>query len=96
MLSSPDSMRTAISIISPVLDIKINETAAGLAASFTKILHSICENNTAVIIDYIATMKSEVNLSDHYRGDLIVVLSKFFKHNDSKPFKESIRTFLHS
>jgi hypothetical protein len=48
--------------------------------------------NAAVIIEYIAAMKSEINLSDHYRRDLIVVLCKFSKYNDSKPFKESIRT----
>ena len=65
---------------------------AGLAASFAKQLHSISEDNATTIIDYIATMKSEVNLSDHYRRDLIVVLCKFSKHNDNKPFKNLTRT----
>ena len=91
MLSSPNSTTIRTRNISPLLDRKIDETAAGLAASITKSLHSICESNAAFIIEYIAAMKSEVNLSDHYRRDLIVVLCKFSKYNYSKPFKELIR-----
>jgi integrase len=37
-------------------------------------------------------MKSEVNLSDHYRRDLIEVLSKFSKYNDNKSFKDLKRS----
>ena len=37
-------------------------------------------------------MKSEVNLSDHYRRDLIEVLSKFSKYNDNRPFKDLTRS----
>jgi hypothetical protein len=58
---------------SPLLDRRINEVPAGLAASFAKQLHSIIEDNAETIVKYIATMKSEVNLSDHYRRDLIAV-----------------------
>lgn len=77
---------------SPLVDRGMDETTAGLAASFDKQLHSISEDNATTIIEYIATMKSEVNLSDHYRRDLIVVLCKFSKHNDNKPFKNLTRT----
>ena len=76
---------------SPLLDRKIEETGAGLLASYTRQLHSISENNATTIIEYIAAMRNEINLSDHYRRDLIVVLCKFSKYNDSKPFKELIR-----
>ena len=71
---------------------KIEETAAGLAASFAKQLHSISEDNAPTIVKYIAAMKSEVNLSDHYRRDLIVMLCMFSKYNDNKPFKDLTRT----
>jgi hypothetical protein len=37
-------------------------------------------------------MKSEVNLSDHYRKDLIQVLSKFSKYHNNMPFKDLTRT----
>jgi integrase len=85
-------MTTTIRKVSPLLDRKIQEAAVGLQASFTKQLNSISEDNAATIIEYIAAMKSEVNLSDHYRRDLIVVLCKFSRYNDYKPFRDLTRT----
>src|SRR4029453_7889998 len=35
--------------------------------------------------------KTEVNLSDHYRKDLIKLLSRFSKYNDNTPFKDLTR-----
>ncbi|MGI8832642.1 MAG: hypothetical protein ACR2IS_08400 [Nitrososphaeraceae archaeon] len=77
---------------SPLLDRRIEETTAGLPASYTKSLRSVIEYNAATIIEYIAAMKSEVNLSDHYRKDLIEVLSRFSKYNENKPFKDLTRS----
>jgi len=77
---------------SPILDKKIEELTAGLSASFVKSLYSISVENAATIVEYIAAMKSEVNLSDHYRKDLIELLSKFSKYRDSRPFKDLTRT----
>jgi integrase/recombinase XerD len=77
--------------ISPLLDGKIEETSTGIPASYALHLRSVGQNNVKVIIDYIISMKSEVNLSDHYRRDLIEVLSKFSKYNDNKPFKDLTR-----
>ena len=37
-------------------------------------------------------MKSEVNLADHYRRDLIVMLCRFTKYNDDKTFKDLTRS----
>ena len=42
----------------------------------------------STIIEYIAAMKTEVNLADHYRKDLIEVLCRFTKHNNNRPFKD--------
>jgi integrase len=52
------------------------------------------EANAATIVKYIAAMKSEINLSDNYRRDVIVVLNKFSKYegNRDKPFKDLTRT----
>jgi integrase len=76
---------------SPILDKKIEESTAGLSASFVKSLYSISVEDAATIVEYIAAMKSEVNLSDHYRKDLIELLSKFSKYHDSRPFKDLTR-----
>jgi integrase len=37
-------------------------------------------------------MKSEVNLSDNYRKDLIALLSRFSKYNDNRPFSDLTRS----
>jgi integrase len=74
------------------VDRRIDETTAGLAASFAKQLYSISGDNATIIIAYIAAMKSEVNLADHYRRDLIVMLCRFTKYNDNKTFKDITRS----
>jgi integrase/recombinase XerD len=87
LLSSTTAANT-----SPLLDRRIEEISAGISASYSLHLRSAGQNNVTVIIDYIVTMKSEVNLSDHYRRDLIEVLSKFSKYNDNKSFKDLKRS----
>jgi hypothetical protein len=87
MLSSP-ALTPTTTRTSSLLDVKIDETAAGLPASFAKQLHSISGDSAATIIEYIAAMKTEVNLSDHNRKDLIEVLCRFTKYNNNRPFKD--------
>lgn len=52
----------------------------------------LVQANAAIIIDYIAAMKIEINLSDNYRKDLIQLLSRFSRYCDNKPFKDFTRT----
>jgi hypothetical protein len=70
---------------SPLLDRKIEETAAGLTASIARQLHSIGEDNSATLVKYVGAMKSEVNPSDpdHYRRDMIVILCRLSKYNNN-------------
>jgi hypothetical protein len=68
--------------VSPLLDREIEETCAGLATSFARHLCSIGENNSATIVQYISTMKSEVNPSDSYRKDTIEVLCRLSEFHD--------------
>jgi integrase len=86
--------------VSPLLDRKIEEATANIPLSITRILLSIGEDNIATIVKYIAATKSETNLSDSYRKDLIALLSRFAKYNDNKLFKDITRvniiTFLDS
>jgi hypothetical protein len=63
-----------------------------MSASYSQHLRSAGQINDTAIIDYIVTMKSEVNLSDHHRRDLIEVLSRFSKYNDNKSFKDLKRS----
>ena len=78
--------------ISPILDRKIDETTAGLPSHYAKNLRSIGVINGETIVDYIAALKIEVNLSDHYRKNIIELLCRFSKCNNNKSFKDITRT----
>ena len=73
------------------LDRKIDEVTAGLRQGYTKNLYSISIQNALSIVDYILAMKTEVNLSDHYRKDFIYFLTTFSRCNDNKSFKTITR-----
>jgi integrase len=70
---------------------KIDEVTAGLAYSHYKNLCSVPTKSASIIADYIKAMKSEVNLSDTYRRDLIDVLTKLLKYHNNKNFKDLTR-----
>jgi hypothetical protein len=84
---------TKIAPKSAILDRKIDETAAGLQSAVAKRLHSINETNAVIIVDYVASLKSEVNFADHYRRDVIIILCKVSEYSkNSKLFKDLTRS----
>jgi hypothetical protein len=79
MLSQSQASASSSAAKSALLDRKIDECTVGLWASITKL--SLSKDNAATIVKYIEVMKTEVNPSDHYRKDLIVLLCMFSKYN---------------
>jgi integrase len=75
---------------SPLLERNLERITTGLPALF-KLLQTIPKDNASEIADYILAMKTETNMSDHYRRDNIVVLIRFSKSTNNKPFKDIIR-----
>jgi integrase/recombinase XerD len=69
---------------------EIEDIAAGLANAWTNNLLLLPQEIATIIVDYIKAMKSEVNLSDYYRRDVIDVLIKLYKHA-KKSFKDLTR-----
>jgi hypothetical protein len=94
MLSQVSASASAkIAAKSVLLDRKIDDTAAALQKAIAKRLHAINETNAAIIVDYVASLKSEVNLSDHYRRDVIITLCKVSEYNNNnRLFKDLTRT----
>ena len=85
-------LASSITTTSTTFDQKIEETAAGLPASYLKMLRVTTEENTCTIIDYIASVRVEVNLSVNYRKDLIEVLTRFVRFTGHrKSFKDITR-----
>ena len=58
-------------------DRKIEAATAGLPREYSKLLYRISNDNALKIANYIISLKTETNLSDNYRKDLIKLLSKF-------------------
>ena len=76
---------------SPLFDRKIEIAITGLTSACKKILHSISKRNAVIIADYIASMQTEINPSDHYKKNVIKLLSKFSQSNKDKPFEQITR-----
>ena len=67
---------------------EITQLTSGLPNRYRKAICDISSANVLTIADYIQSMKMEINLSDHYKRDLILLLCTFSKYNYHKPFKD--------
>src|ERR687892_1397078 len=83
-----------------LFDIKIESIVRGLTPDCKKTLQKISKENALTIIEYIISMQTEINLSSHYQKDLILLLCRFSRSNNHKPFQQLTRpeiiTFLDS
>jgi len=62
---------------------KIESAIEGLSPVYLRYLSKILKDNALNIANYISYMKTEINLSDHYRKDVIKLLcifSSFFSN----------------
>ncbi|MFZ0514412.1 MAG: hypothetical protein WAM14_22600 [Candidatus Nitrosopolaris sp.] len=75
----------------PLFDSKIDNITSGLRREYSRGLYEISKENTLTIADYILAMRTETNLSDHYRMDLIKFLYTFSKYNNNKSFSTITR-----
>lgn len=67
---------------------KIENVTEGLSFQYFNVLHKMLSVNE----ENVFSLKSEVNLSDHYREDVILLLCKFSTYfNNTKTFKEIAR-----
>jgi integrase len=95
-----DTVVTYNNKIDSLFDSKIESATRGLRPDASRYLQSISIQNALVIINYITSMRTEINLSDNYRRDLIILLCRFSRANHHKPFEQATRqdvvTFLDS
>ena len=78
------------------LERNMENATEGLSSQYFNLLHRMLpanRDNVLTICDYIKSLKSEINLSDHYRADVIELLCKFsaFFNNNDKCFKDITR-----
>jgi hypothetical protein len=83
-----------------LFETKIESIVKGLTPDCKKFLQRVSKKNALIIIDYIISMQTEINLSHHYQKDLIILLSRFSISSNHKPFQQITRpeiiTFLDS
>ena len=57
-------------------DREIETATSGLSPEYSKLLNNISKDNALTIASYIISMRTETNLSDNYRKNIIKVLSR--------------------
>lgn len=70
------AIATTTVIEDSLFDIKIKMVTAKLIPYYRRLLKDISKENALTIAKYILAMKTEINLSDQYRQDIIYLLSK--------------------
>ena len=82
------------------IEMKIDAVTDGLGAQFANLIRRVSKGNKVSIIDFISSMKLEINISHHHKENYIRILHKISKFCHDKPFKEMTRdnvvTFLDS
>ena|SRR5215207_6556195 len=97
-------MQVQQNVNDPLFERKVDFITAGLPTGYAKRLkneNEVSRNSALIICNYINSMKTEINLSDNYRGANIILLaklSKFFKSRKSfdQITREDILSFLDS
>ena len=74
-----------------LLENEIAQLTSGLPNRYYKAVCDISSVNALTLAHYIQSMKAEINLSDHYKRDLIVLLCTLSKYCYHKPYKDLIR-----
>ena len=62
-----------------------------LSKRFPTAFKDLSQDNASTIANYIQSMKIEINLSDHYMKDIVLLLSKLVKYKNNKSFKDFTR-----
>lgn len=70
---------------------KIEDVTSDLMLHYQKLLYKISKENAWTIANYIMSMRTEVNLADNYRRDIITGLAHLSIFCNNKPFKQVIR-----
>jgi integrase len=72
-------------------DRKLEVATSELTPYFGKLLYKMSKENAWIVANYIASMRTEVNLSDHYRRDIIHELTNFSIFCNGKSFRQITR-----
>lgn len=73
------------------VEMKIDSVTEGLEAQFANRIRRVSMDNRLVIIDFLSSMKLEINISYNHKRNYIRLLHKLSKFYHDKPFKVMTR-----
>jgi hypothetical protein len=83
--------------IPPALDRLIDEITADMSKVCGKNLRTLSLENLKMVVNYVIALKTEVNLSTHYKKDIIDLLTKFgLRYNFKDVTRDDVVAFLDS
>ncbi len=78
--------------IDSILERKVGLITEGLSRQYTDRLYKIRRDNSLAIVDFVSSMKTEINLSHGHTKNHIMVLTLLSQfHNNEKSFKQMTR-----
>jgi integrase len=84
-------VRTNIERHEIILERKIDDITSGLQPEYSRLLHTVSEENLLTIGKYIQALRVEIDPSDHYRRDVIRLLCTLSRYNKKSSFKDMNR-----
>ena len=72
---------TTVDLKQKDFDQKLEIITAGLPKEYSNLLEKIPREDIMTVIDYMISLKAEVNPSENYRRDIIKCLAKFCRHH---------------
>jgi predicted nucleotide-binding protein (sugar kinase/HSP70/actin superfamily) len=83
--------------IPPALDRLIDEITADMSKVCGKNLRILSLENLKMVVNYVIALKTEVNLSTHYKKDIIDLLTKFgLRYNFKDVTRDDVVAYLDS
>src|SRR5919106_3299270 len=70
---------------------EMSQLTLELSNSFSNAFNDLSPGNASTIANYIQSMKIEINLSDHYMKDIVLLLSRLAKYKNNKSFNDLTR-----
>ena len=70
------------------IEMRIDAVTEGLGVEFANLIRRVSKDNIVSITDFISSMKLEINISHHHKGNFIKILHKLSKFCHDEPFKE--------
>lgn len=75
--TSTSTLTVTFNTDSLLFDRKLESVTEGLPREFLNLLNKLSKEDLVTVLDYMISLKSEINPSENYRGSVIKIVTKF-------------------